>query len=239
MKVRVILLALLILVSGCGPKVLEPGIYDKELHLTYMPFGDTAFLIPNETWLRSFAVNKGSGEIDYIKLHATIDGQPWSEKVHDRMYPGGGFQGDRLEIVIKFRSHYTIEKRKEYIQWFKTLPYSIKNNNSFKEVVSPYDGWKTYENISNTSYRGGVTYNPIIYVFEESAEVKYLMDDLLGEKITFAYNDYALVEVLFSPFRQDEQMARAIQTAEFFRSKLSEFEQVGLEYQQKLNRMQK
>lgn len=238
MKVRVILLALLILVSGCGPKVLEPGIYDKELHSTYMPFGDTAFLIPNETWLRSFAVNKGSGEIDYIKLHATVDGQPWSEKVHKRMYPSGGHQGDHLEIVIKFDSSDTIKERKEEIKRFKTIPYGIKDRGEWISIDSSYQGWKAYQN-TNKLYRTVRGIDPIIYVFEENGEVKYLMGDFVGEKIIFAYNDYALVEVLFSPFRQDEQMARAIQTAEFFRSKLSEFEQVGLEYQQKLNRMQK
>lgn len=111
-KMRTILVVLLVLITGCGPKVLESGIYDKELHSTYMPFGDTAFLIPNETWLKRFAVNAATKEIDYIQLHATVDGQSWSEKVHNRMYPGGGFQGDRLEIVIKFRSHYTIDKEK-------------------------------------------------------------------------------------------------------------------------------
>lgn len=236
MKVRVILLALLILVSGCGPKVLKPGIYDKELHSTYMPFGDTAFLIPNETWLRSFAVNKGSGEIDYIKLHATVDGQPWSEKVHKRMYPGDGHQGDHLEIVIKFDSSDTTKERKEKVKRFKTSPYSLEDGDEWISIPSSYQGWKSCQRIRKSSI-GKSTYNPIIYVFEENGEVKYLMGDFVGEKIIFAYNDYALVEVLFSPFRQDEQMARAIQTAEFFRSKLSEFEKSGLEYQKKLNQM--
>ncbi|ELV07212.1 Hypothetical protein F387_02031 [Wohlfahrtiimonas chitiniclastica SH04] len=234
---KAILLALLVLVTACGPKVLEPGIYDKELHSTYMPFGDTAFLIPNETWLKRFAVNAATKEIDYIQLHATVDGQPWSEKVHDRMYPGGGFQGDRLEVVIKFHSPYEIEKRKKRIKRFKTVPYSIEDGDEWISILSSYQGWKTYQRLRKSSI-GRSTYNPIIYVFEENDEVKYLMGDFVGEKIIFAYNDYALVEILFSPFRQDEQMARAIQTAEFFRSKLSEFEQAGLEYQKKLNQQQ-
>lgn len=236
MKVRVIFFALLVLITGCGPKVLEPGIYDKELHSTYMPFGNTAFLIPNETWLRSFAVNKGSGEIDYIKLHATVDGQPWSEKVHKRMYPGG-HQGDHLEIVVKFDSSDTIKERKEKVKRFKTSPYSLEDGDEWISIPSSYQGWESYQRIRKSSI-GKSTYSPIIYVFEENGEVKYLMGDFIGEKIIFAYNDYALVEVLFSPFRQDEQMARAIQTAEFFRSKLSEFERAGLEYQKKLNQQQ-
>lgn len=73
--------------------------------VAYIPIDDTAFLVPEETWLRGYARNSTDGMVSNITLHATVpDVQPWSRARHEEMYWKAG-PGKKLLIYIKGGVH--------------------------------------------------------------------------------------------------------------------------------------
>lgn len=69
--------------------------------LSYIPIDDTAFLIPEKTWLKGYGRNSTDGAVSSITLHATVpDVQPWSQERHEEMYWPAG-PGKKLLIYIK------------------------------------------------------------------------------------------------------------------------------------------
>lgn len=69
--------------------------------LSYIPIDDTAFLIPEKTWLKGYGRKSTDGSVASITLHATVpDVQPWSQERHDEMYWSAG-PGKKLDIYIE------------------------------------------------------------------------------------------------------------------------------------------
>lgn len=88
-------------VAACGKAAGVPDPVERKDGLAYIPIDDTAFLIPEKTWLKGYSRNSTDGLVASITLHATIpDVQPWSPERHEEMYWPAG-PGKKLEIYIK------------------------------------------------------------------------------------------------------------------------------------------
>ena len=104
---RAAALVLLALLAGCGDRMpslqawgqaaielvqlftrkpLPDPVQSKD-GVAYIPIDDTAFLVPEETWLRGYSRNSTDGLVANIALHASVpDVQPWSPERNDAMY---------------------------------------------------------------------------------------------------------------------------------------------------------
>ena len=91
-------------------KPLPDPVQSKD-GVAYIPIDDTAFLVPEKTWLRGYARNSTDGSVGNITLHASVpDVQPWSPERNDAMYWKAGpglslridIQGNRAEVHLHF-----------------------------------------------------------------------------------------------------------------------------------------
>ena len=128
---RAAALVLLALLAGCGDRMpslqawgqaaielvqlftrkpLPDPVQSKD-GVAYIPIDDTAFLVPEKTWLRGYARNSTDGSVGNITLHASVpDVQPWSPERNDAMYWKAGpglslridIQGNRAEVHLHF-----------------------------------------------------------------------------------------------------------------------------------------
>ena len=128
---RAAALVLLALLAGCGDRMpslqawgqaaielvqlftrkpLPDPVQSKD-GVAYIPIDDTAFLVPEETWLRGYSRNSTDGLVANIALHASVpDVQPWSPERNDAMYWKAGpglslridIQGNRAEVHLHF-----------------------------------------------------------------------------------------------------------------------------------------
>ena len=128
---RAAALVLLALLAGCGDRMpslqawgqaaielvqlftrkpLPDPVQSKD-GVAYIPIDDTAFLVPEKTWLRGYARNSTDGLVANIALHASVpDVQPWSPERNDAMYWKAGpglslridIQGNRAEVHLHF-----------------------------------------------------------------------------------------------------------------------------------------
>ena len=81
-------------------KPLPDPVQSKD-GVAYIPIDDTAFLVPEKTWLRGYARNSTDGMVGNITLHASVpDVQPWSPERNDAMYWKAG-PGLSLRIDIQ------------------------------------------------------------------------------------------------------------------------------------------
>ena len=117
-------------VAACGKAPSVPDRVERKDGLAYIPIDDTAFLIPEKTWLKGYSRNSTDGLVASITLHATIpDVQPWSSERHEEMYWPAG-PGKKLEIRIK-------GDRADQVQVFPVVPNSIRQ--SFEFIEEPSD----------------------------------------------------------------------------------------------------
>jgi hypothetical protein len=118
---RAAALVLLALLAGCGDRMpslqawgqaaielvqlftrkpLPDPVQSKD-GVAYIPIDDTAFLVPEKTWLRGYSTKLTDGSVGSITLHASVpDVQPWSPERNDAMYWKAG-PGLSLRIVIE------------------------------------------------------------------------------------------------------------------------------------------
>ena len=91
-------------------KPLPDPVQSKD-GVAYIPIDDTAFLVPEKTWLRGYARNSTDGMVANITLHASVpDVQPWSPERNDAMYWKAGpglslridIQGNQAEVHLHF-----------------------------------------------------------------------------------------------------------------------------------------
>ena len=91
-------------------KPLPDPVQSKD-GVAYIPIDDTAFLVPEKTWLRGYSRNSTDGLVANIALHASVpDVQPWSPERNDAMYWKAGpglslridIQGNRAEVHLHF-----------------------------------------------------------------------------------------------------------------------------------------
>ncbi len=106
-----------------------PSPVESKNGVSYIPIDDTAFLIPEKTWLKGYSRNATDGLVGSIALHATIpDVQPWSQARHEEMYWSVG-PGKKLEIRIYGDST-------SQVQNFPDVPRSISQTAAFVEEPS-------------------------------------------------------------------------------------------------------
>jgi len=87
--------------NGCKKSPQPPNSVVIKDGSAYIPIDDTAFLIPEKTWLKGFSRRATDGSIESITLHATVpDVQPWSQARHEEMYWAAG-PGKKLVISIE------------------------------------------------------------------------------------------------------------------------------------------
>lgn len=97
----VLMLCLVLGAVACKESPRLPNPVESKDGFSYIPIDDTAFLIPEKTWLRGYGHNSTDGRVASITLHATVpDVQPWSQARHEEMYWPAG-PGKKLEIYIK------------------------------------------------------------------------------------------------------------------------------------------
>jgi len=112
------------------PKRLPNPVQSKD-GVSYIPIEDTAFLIPEKTWLVSYGRRSTDGMVDSFILHATVpDVQPWSPARNDEMYWPAG-PGKKLLIYIKGGIGAASQA-----QDFYNVPNSIYSTSSFIEEPS-------------------------------------------------------------------------------------------------------
>jgi hypothetical protein len=127
-------LALLFFLTACGDdngehkRHANPVV--KENGMAYIPIDDTAFLIPEKTWLKGYARNSTDGLVYRFTLHATVpDVQPWSKERHEEMYWKMGGPGKKLRISVTGDSAY-LQKH------FHEVPHSRMVSGKFIEESS-------------------------------------------------------------------------------------------------------
>jgi hypothetical protein len=91
-------IALLVSLNACGKKLPDPVL--RKDGYAYIPIADTAFLIPEKTWLKSYGRKSTDGSVGSFNLHVTApDVQPWSQEVNAKIYPPAG-PGQRVDVFI-------------------------------------------------------------------------------------------------------------------------------------------
>lgn len=98
--------------TGCNKSTALPNPVESKDGVAYIPIDDTAFLIPEKTWLKGYSRKATDGMVGTITLHATVpDVQPWSQARHEEMYWPAG-PGKKLLIYIQgnevgaYRDHF-------------------------------------------------------------------------------------------------------------------------------------
>lgn len=95
----VIAIVISVNLNACGKNLPDP--VERKDGYAWIPIADTAFLIPEKTWLKSYGRKSTDGSVDSFDLHVTApDVQPWSEAVNEQMYPPAG-PGQRIDVVVK------------------------------------------------------------------------------------------------------------------------------------------
>ncbi len=133
-------LAALLVLSACGRSLPNP--VESKNGMSYIPIDDTAFLIPEKTWLKGYGRHSTDGQIGSITLHATIpDVQPWSKERNEEMYWKAG-PGKRLDIYLE-------GDRGAQIERFYHVPQGIHPDASMAEEPSDQaaQGLKKYREL--------------------------------------------------------------------------------------------
>lgn len=122
--------------------------------LAYIPIGETAFLIPEKTWLKSYGRNASDGAVSTIILHATVpDVQPWSPERNDEMYWKAG-PGKKLEIYIEENKGYG-DAISRFNETLHSSPRHVEEQSDqasqglsrFRRIWSEYDEARAQEDL--------------------------------------------------------------------------------------------
>ena len=115
--------------TACKKSPPLPNPVEKKDGQAYIPIDDTAFLIPEKTWLVGFGRNSTDGMVSSITLHATVpDVQPWSQERHEEMYWPAG-PGKKLTVYLNGDSA-------DQISRFYSVPRSVIQSFDFIEENS-------------------------------------------------------------------------------------------------------
>lgn len=135
-------LATLLTLTACDRSPALPNPVESKDGVSYIPIDDTAFLIPEKTWLKGVGRHSTDGLVGSITLHATIpDVQPWSKERHEEMYWKAG-PGKKLDIYLNGDSAAQIER-------FYRVPQSVVSASAMVEEPSEHaaQGLKRYREI--------------------------------------------------------------------------------------------
>lgn len=249
---RILELALvaLLTLSACDRSPALPNPVESKDGVSYIPIDDTAFLIPEKTWLKGAARNSTDGMVCCITLHATIpDVQPWSKERHDEMYWKAG-PGKKLDISLNGDSAGQVER-------FYRIPQSVHSASSMVEEPSeqsaqglrkyrslwvPYDesnavrdakryGDDFVKSMRETS--GKPMMNDAYYELLENGRMKYFISCNEGHKgefercdLFFPVSKTVMAEVHFV----SDHLKYVVSMADKLSAKLQEFQTAGLAY---------
>jgi hypothetical protein len=232
-------------ISACGDSKSASDPAESEKGLVYIPIDDTAFLIPEKTWLKGYSRKKTDGSVGRITLHATVpDVQPWSPERHEEMYWPAG-PGKKLLIYIK-------GDRASQSRAFPEVPKSIRQKSTFIEEISDEadQGLKRYrelkifnpsaadlvkyrrewgeEQVDRLLAQHGAPYlNLVFYQLVENDRVKYLIYCTDGGKalyqgchLLFPWAKTLMVDIYFIR----TEIGHAVSMADRVSAKLREFE---------------
>lgn len=220
--------------------------------MAYIPIDDTAFLIPEKTWLKGYSRNSTDGLVYSITLHATIpDVQPWSQARHDEMYWPAG-PGKKLEIYIKgggvTASDFFVSRSKrppgqfieetsdqatQGLRKFRRVWTFYKDKSAEDEAVRQF-GRESVEELRRDA--GKPMMDTSFYEFIEHERVKYFIycSDSKGGffqscHLIFPWATSATVYVDVHFVR--DHLRHIVSMADKLSARLHEFEAAGLAYQ--------
>jgi len=242
--------AALLTLSACDRSPALPNPVESKNGMSYIPIDDTAFLIPEKTWLKGAARNSTDGLVCCITLHATIpDVQPWSKERHEEMYWKAG-PGKKLDIYLNGDSAGQIER-------FYRVPQSVFSDaimveessdqaaqglKKYRELWLPYDeanaekdiatfGKETIE--SRRRNAGKPKMNAVYYELLEDNRMKYFIRCTEGSpglfegcNLHFPVSRTVMAEVHFV----SDHLKRIVSMADKLSAKLQEFQAEGLAY---------
>lgn len=218
-----LLLACLFSLVGCEQ---QPHPAEKTDSDTWIPIADTAFLVPNKTWLKSYGRKKTDGAVSSISLHSTApEVLPWSQERHDQMYPKLG-RGKVIEINVMIPAEGSVFHKR-----FPVFPQSYWGQGELVEVPADLEinGFHKFkERWSN----GMIRESKVFYEYVRDGKVTYfyICDDD-GDKrggdnqcvLKFPYGEKLVVTLRFRRFYLAESASMADKVTE----KLREFESAG------------
>jgi|CXWL01.1.fsa_nt_gi hypothetical protein len=218
----VVALALSISLNACGKKLPDP--VERKDGYAYIPIADTAFLVPEKTWLKSYGRKSTDGSVDSFYLHVTApDVQPWSEAVNAKMYPERG-RGAIVEISVTDVRHTEFHRR------FPNFPQSRWGGSPLKEEPSDL------ENVGLRKFRDSAPtdsgLDKVFYEFVKNEQVKYFIrcGDHRGYMgahdscyLSFPFGNALEVELTFNR----KYMPESVRMADKIAAKLKEFEAAG------------
>ncbi len=216
----------LVTVAGCNNGL--PSLVESANGQTWIPIADTAFLIPDKTWLKGYGHRKSDGLIAHISLHAMApDAQPWSEEVQDLMYPKVGGWGRRIVISVK-----EIDPDSKFSGRFQSFPQSLWGGGRLVEESSDLEahGWHKFR--EETGKAGKINTGRIFYEYLENGVVKYFSSCSNSQgkpghtsscRLIFPYANKLRVTMVF----QRLYMPEGAVMAGVIENELAEFEAAG------------
>jgi hypothetical protein len=245
-------LAALLTLAACDRSPALPNPVESKDEVSYIPIDDTAFLIPEKTWLKGAARNSTDGLVCCITLHATIpDVQPWSKERHEEMYWKAG-PGKKLDIYLK-------GDRADQVERFYDVPQSLfsvsistmveepseqasQGLKKYRALWLPYDeanvekdiaalGKETVESLRRDA--GKPKMNAVYYELLEENRMKYFIRCNEGSgglfegcHLYFPVSKTVMAEVHFV----SDHLKHVVSMADKLSAKLQEFQAAGLTY---------
>lgn len=221
----VVAIALSVSLNACGKKLPDP--VERKDGYAWIPIADTAFLIPEKTWLKGYGRKATDGMVSHIGVHATApDVQPWSQAVHDQMYPKLG-RGAITEIDVYHTWDYMF-----FHERFPKFPQSIWGGGDLIEEPSDLaeKGLRKFRERRVTD--GKLQTGTVFYEYVQNGKVKYYADcdddgaRLGGDDQCHMIFPYAGKFRVTLTFRR-VYMADSVRMADKVLEKLNEFEMAG------------
>lgn len=243
-------LAALLTLSACNRSPALPNPVESRDGVSYIPINDTAFLIPEKTWLKGAARNSTDGLVCCIQMHATIpDVQPWSKERHEEMYWKAG-PGKMLDIHLYGDSAGQIERFYRVPQSVVSASamveepsvYAAQGLRRYREVWAPFDEAEAERFIAafgkdDLERRRRDTGKPLIhaiyYEMLEGDRMKYFISCTDGSPglfegchLYFPVTKTVMAEVTFVA----DHLKHIVSMADKLSAKLQEFQTAGLAY---------
>lgn len=219
----VIAIVLSVSLNACGKKLHDPVV--RKDGYAWIPIADTAFLVPEKTWLKGYGRRSTDGSVDSFNLHVTApDVQPWSEAVNHQMYPERG-PGKMVRVEVRDISGEPLAS--QYEKYY---------------ILPRYWGGRLLEEIESDLNSSGLRKfrvpqlnDPVFYLRIENERVRYFTrcdedKDPPNRQfchLRFPWSRTIYVELVFTRNYLPHSVLMANQIA----AKLKEFEAAGHAYQ--------
>ena len=230
-------------------KPLPDPVQSKD-GVAYIPIDDTAFLVPEKTWLRGYARNSTDGSVGNITLHASVpDVQPWSPERNDAMYWKAGpglslridIQGNRAEVHLHFHEvPHSRQWKSQFIE--EPSDQAAQGLRRFRRSWGEYteedakEGLKKFgaEHVESRRLNANQPMKDTVYYeYIQNDRVQYFIHCSDGEglfhicHLSFPWARSLMVDIEFA--RRD--IKNIVAMADKVSERLREFEAAGLAYQ--------